>query len=708
MTKKTFKSQASSSRAVSSSNAVFGGSSSSTLLSHTYEPPDLSGISAPQIVVSLKNLQKKDSITKTKALEDLFKHLFEADGELDAATINAWISLYPRASIDNARRVRQLAHTLHGQISQAAGKRIAKHMPKIVGAWLAGKEDPDHLVAKAADEAWRQLFVTETKQREAWRAYQSSILEFCTTAILKETSLSLSDERTTSPDDAAAKYARVVGSNVKVVTTALNTLSSEEVASHLDQYRDLLLPETMWKLSTHSESFVRQSIYGLLLSVIRARHTDLLGMDVISSRVLQAGLHTEQIGSVERFLEMLVELSTMVPEVWTSRYSGTGKKAASRRLCQFLRKGSRGSSQFWMQLLILLKLIPREVLLPDDLRKGDDSDHLEASSVLDAFHQGIIQRETPKSSLEAAWKAYLEFAKHLVLISNDDHRAEELMRSSVVPLIRQHIKPNPQEASWDLAGDEEELAASASQLVLRFSKLFSEVFENLSKTIVEDLKSTLPEQSRHFKTSQEAVISEVRRWYKLQARLLDFEDQLAAPVFKKTARQEAQAAVGILESRDGKPYSAAAMLYLAISITPTTITTDQSTIDVLRLFAKDQVPRLIMTPSATAMLKFLDSFRAFENVENILHSAIKAVLESSNPKERATALSALASSSWLSEAGISDDLTKMLKESLQRAVTGDEDSWLPIQAIWTNSNAPVNLLDDMLASLTAELFIETW
>ena len=85
MSSRQFKSQASSSRAVSTAfgapagalaNSPFGSSQafaavSASPLSYVYEPPDLGGISEPHVVVALKNLQKKDATTKAKALEDL-------------------------------------------------------------------------------------------------------------------------------------------------------------------------------------------------------------------------------------------------------------------------------------------------------------------------------------------------------------------------------------------------------------------------------------------------------------------------------------------------------------------------------------------------------------------------------------------------------------------------------------------------------------
>lgn len=108
MSKKSFKTQASSSRAVSGafgqpeaagSIGNFGGTSTfgavpSSFLSYVYEPPDLSNISEPSVVVALKNLQKKDSTTKSKALEDLQVYVLSLaveSGGVEEAILEAWV-----------------------------------------------------------------------------------------------------------------------------------------------------------------------------------------------------------------------------------------------------------------------------------------------------------------------------------------------------------------------------------------------------------------------------------------------------------------------------------------------------------------------------------------------------------------------------------------------------------------------------------------
>ena len=112
MTKKAFKSQASSSRAVSgafggvSNDAGLGsrttglGGIASSPLSHVYEPPDLRGLSDPNVVVAFKNLQKKDGTTKSKALEDLQLYIQSLNGKqygLEEAMLEAWVRLLGKA-----------------------------------------------------------------------------------------------------------------------------------------------------------------------------------------------------------------------------------------------------------------------------------------------------------------------------------------------------------------------------------------------------------------------------------------------------------------------------------------------------------------------------------------------------------------------------------------------------------------------------------
>lgn len=108
MSRKQFKSQASSSRAVSgqtsggfggfggvqssSPNSSFGGAAS--VLSYLSEQPDLTAISDANVIVNFKNLAKRDSTTKSRALEDLQSYVStqkEGSNEVEEGVIDAWV-----------------------------------------------------------------------------------------------------------------------------------------------------------------------------------------------------------------------------------------------------------------------------------------------------------------------------------------------------------------------------------------------------------------------------------------------------------------------------------------------------------------------------------------------------------------------------------------------------------------------------------------
>jgi hypothetical protein len=75
----------------------FGGfTTTSSTLSYISEPPDLAAVSDANVVVSLKNLLKKDSTTKAKGLDDLLSyiqaHPYENGGGVEEPVLDAWVS----------------------------------------------------------------------------------------------------------------------------------------------------------------------------------------------------------------------------------------------------------------------------------------------------------------------------------------------------------------------------------------------------------------------------------------------------------------------------------------------------------------------------------------------------------------------------------------------------------------------------------------
>lgn len=128
------------------------------------------------------------------------------------------VKVFPRTSIDNSRRVRQQAHGLQGHIAVLYGKRFARHMSDVIGAWIVGLFDNDKSVSKSAQESFRLVFSSEEKYNNVWKIYQSDIACFCKDFLERESPNTLSDERTTSPDDANSKFSRTLAAVIVTLT----------------------------------------------------------------------------------------------------------------------------------------------------------------------------------------------------------------------------------------------------------------------------------------------------------------------------------------------------------------------------------------------------------------------------------------------------------------------------------------------------------
>ena len=144
-------------------------------------------------------------------------------------------------------------------------------MPKVVGAWLSGLYDTDKSVVEATQNSLRHVFNTPQKIQNIRRAYQQPILEYCRDAIEKETSSTLSDERTVSPDDAEAKYSRVISACISLLGSLLSNLQTEDLSKLQPDYDSLLANRKLWDFASHADASIRRSLHRFLKTCIDKR-----------------------------------------------------------------------------------------------------------------------------------------------------------------------------------------------------------------------------------------------------------------------------------------------------------------------------------------------------------------------------------------------------------------------------------------------------
>lgn len=640
MSKRTAKAQASSARAANTTGfGAFGSASpafgaSSSQLSYVSEPPDLSAISDPNVVVYLRNLSKRDSTTKAKALEDIQAYVTSLDSPVEEGLLEAWVKMYPRTSIDNAKAVRQNAHLLHGHFAVSAGKRIAKHMSKSVSAWLCGLYDSDRSVVEATQTSLRQVFNTAEKLQSIRKIYQQPILEYCGDAIDKESPTTLSDERTVTKDDAEAKYSRVISACVSLLGSLVANLQPEELSKYQADYDSLFGDKNLWDFSSYRDAGIRRSVHRLLKTCLAKEDAAIeQNLAIVSKAYLAEALNSDQTGSVSDYVETLTLLTTKYPTVWTTDYKS--KTGVDRRLRQFLKKGSQfGPRDFWSRLAELFKVIPKEVLPQHDT---------DAADLLNSLHSGIVRKDEPKYTHEAAFDAYLEIAR-LLSQRLEESEGTKLLREMVLPIIMQYLHPTLETSHWAIPSNATGLLSKALGIE-GMASVLGERWSEFSQRLIDNIKTSAPEQSKDYEKSQTGVSQQATRFSTLQDQALKIESLAALrPVFVQACTSIVAEALEVLRNRNGKPYGAAAAIAAVLKRSPILISSSQTEQDLEQFIEKD-LPTLVLSPSSSYLIDLLYSKSDSPIFKDAWSACLRAILKETDPTIRNKALEGILTSS---------------------------------------------------------------
>ncbi|KAJ5500783.1 Zinc finger RING-CH-type [Penicillium expansum] len=713
---KKFKSQASSSRAAASAFGSFGGFSGGlssegkepSALTYIAAPPDLSRIAAQQLVIAFKNLLKKDDITRLKALEELRDHILaveEKKGTLDDGFLDAWVRIYPRLSIDLSRRVRQVAHPIQGTISGLVGKRIVPNLPKIIGAWIAGIYDNDRLVHRAALESFTKVFTTEEKRNNVWRIYQGSILDFVDDVILHQTALTLSDERTVKRDDAEGKYARVAGAAILLFNRVLGNSSDEDLQKNLPEIENLLASKNLWALCYHDDPYVRRSIYILLRSAV-SREPGWIDWKTLSSAVIGKSLSLQQIGSATELSESLLLLSSLRPQIWTDDY--TGKSSSSRRLRQYIQKGSQGGhSNFWSNLDQLLRIIPQEVLAGADKATADHGiTCTSAVALTEALQEGLNSREEPRSNLAIGWKSYTQIGTWLATLVPQEQKSEFIAKR-LSPLVVQYVKIDPDLSQWSLPAELAEGTCVDYVFTLASTKQAQELqslCKSLSDGLLEAVKLSSPEQSKDFRESQDSVCAQSKRLLDLESAVLsrvadtEVEPQVSE-VFERTSTSLLEGCLEALRTRNGKPYGAAATVVECARSLPHVAKKSQD----LQNFVQNDTPELLLSPSADRLISIILECREWDGFASSFENVVERALALEPEQSNVHVLQSLLSSLDFNHAEHKDKLNSLVVRALGKACQGSHAHWSIITAVLQNKTSQGELMDQIFLYLIEAL-----
>lgn len=471
----------------------------------------------------------------------------------------------------------------------------------------------------------------------------------------------------------------------------------------------LLNSKALWCFSYNEDPYVRRATYNLIRSSL-GTGIDAIDWKILSATIIGKSLSMPQLGSASDLSDTLLQLTQTRPQIWTSDYNG--KPSSSKRLRQYVQKGSQGGSEaYWSNLLQVLQMVPFELLAKYDGKGDGDAkfNYSQAGSLIDDFLEGLSSRDEPRQNLKAAWSAYIDIGIWLAASLDLDDK-DKFVQEKLTPIFDQYVTRSQDESRWVLPKQHAESICASAFVRLTEHGYVGQlrlVWTKITSSLIQAVKISSPEQSKGFQSSQDAVSEEARRVFGLEAAILSKASQKdngtdIATIFREENLHLLESCLQVLQARDGKPYGAAAMLEEAIRNVPHLVETSDGFIESL----KKHIPRLLFTPSAERIMSIVLLCRDWHGFDSVFQGSLQQITETDLSDSNIPALQKLLSSADFKEMSDFAPLISILSRSLENALKGKRSRWSLVLSVAQNTTIPDETLDRIVLTLVEALSSE--
>lgn len=430
---------------------------------------------------------------------------------------------------------------------------------------------------------------------------------------------------------------------------------------------------------------------------------------LLSSAIIGKSLSISQLGSASELSETILLLTSLRPQVWTEDY--TGKTSASKRLRQYIQKGSQGGPGiFWSNLNQLLRKLPQEVLAGADKTSTDEAIKVSSAIALtEVFQEGLNSREEPRQNLFVGWQSYIEVGLWLASLLPEEHRPE-FIQKRLSPLVAHYVRPDPELTQWSLPVQSTEHLCIDYLSTLVAHGQYQEIellWSNLSNELLKAVKLSSPEQSKDFRSSQDSICDQAKRLFILEPSVLsrameaNRESELKE-IFGKSNVILVDDCLQILRSRNGKPYGAAGVVEECVRRVPSIAKQSQE----LLKFLKTDAPELLFSPSGDRLITIILSCRQWEGFSSSFEVVVERALELEPEQSNAHVLQSLLSTLDFKEVGDQAKLSSLVMRALDQACRGSTTHWPIVTAVLRNQTSWGKLMNQVFMSIIEALSTE--
>uniref|UniRef100_A0A1Y1KK52 E3 ubiquitin-protein ligase listerin n=1 Tax=Photinus pyralis TaxID=7054 RepID=A0A1Y1KK52_PHOPY len=378
----------------------------------------------PNFQLVLKKMSKKDATTKSKALQEFTELIKTSDIEAVIAVLPFWPRLYCVLATDTDHKVREGTHIAHHQVVLKSKRNLAPYLKQFAGPWFTSQYDTYAPAASAATKSFQDAF-PKNKIKEAIAYCQEEILSYIGENLTIHTSSTLSNPKITSPEDAEAKYQRVLISSLHGYTLYLQQLCTDEIEKQEELNMKIISDSKFWKFAKNKVLPIKSAWYCVISSICQKSPTFLKKEYAHIVGAVFSDLDESEPIVVQSLWEAILSVLSTIEEWW--QYVNIDKLVFPK-LWKLLKEGGFGNAY-----VIFPNLLPLISHLPPSIDQNSTF-----SLFFENMFKGMKHQSSTRSRHEslAISTTYVECLQYVIMKNHSDIGfCEKLIRSHLFPVL---------------------------------------------------------------------------------------------------------------------------------------------------------------------------------------------------------------------------------------------------------------------------------
>ncbi|KAK9879336.1 hypothetical protein WA026_004187 [Henosepilachna vigintioctopunctata] len=371
-----------------------------------------------------KKMNKKDSTTKLKALQEFADLIQKSDAEAVKAVLPFWPRLYNILVIDYEPKVREATHVAHNEVVKKVKRNLAPYLKQLIASWFTSQYDTYAPAATAATSSFNSAF-PENKIEGVIVFCEQEILTYIHDNLLVQTPQTVCDQKHNLPEVSQAKYERVLISSLHGYSLYLNKMKKDKIEASIELNKKIISSNKFWKYAKHNLSLVRAAWFEVLTALFQKAPFLLENEEShITLATLSSIDESDPIVLPLVWQNVLLTI-TLIKEWWTKV---NVDKLLLPKLWKVLREGGQGNAS-----VIYPNLLP---MLPSL------TPVLDVSTFYNNFFQNLCLGQKQKSVISsksectAVSTSLIECLRYVIMKNESDvSLCEQLIKTHLMPTL---------------------------------------------------------------------------------------------------------------------------------------------------------------------------------------------------------------------------------------------------------------------------------